>query len=45
MSFIYCAKTSFLAKANEPIIDLEPDNIPILQFNSPKIHLTLLIQL
>jgi hypothetical protein len=37
MSFIYCAKTSFLAKANEPIIDLDPDKIPILQFNSPKI--------
>jgi hypothetical protein len=32
MSFIYCAKTSFLAKANEPIIDLDPDKIPILQF-------------
>ena len=37
MSFIYCAKTSFLAKAKEPIIDLEPDKIAILQFNSPKI--------
>ena len=37
MSFIYCAKTSLLAKAIEPIIDLEPDKIPILQFNSAKI--------
>ena len=36
MSFIYCAKTSLLAKAIEPIIDLEPDKIPILQFNSAK---------
>ena len=37
MSFIYCAKTSLLAKAIEPIIDLEPDKIPILQLNSAKI--------
>ena len=37
MSFIYCAKTSLLAKAIEPMTDLEPDKIPILQFNSPKI--------
>ena len=36
MSFIYCAKTSLLAKAIDPIIDLEPDKIPILQFNSAK---------
>ena len=36
-SFIYCAKTSFLAKANDPITDLDPDKIPILQFNSPKV--------
>ena len=34
MSFIYCAKTSLLAKANEPTIDLEPDNIPILHSSS-----------
>ena len=38
MSFIYCAKTSLLAKAIEPIIDLEPDKTLILQFNSAKIH-------
>ena len=37
MSFIYCAKTSLLAKAIEPIIDLDPDKIPILQFNSARI--------
>ena len=36
MSFIYCAKTSLLAKAIEPIIDLEPDKMPILQFSSAK---------
>ena len=37
MSFIYCAKTSLLAKAIEPIIDLDPDKIPTLQFNYAKI--------
>ena len=37
ISFIYCAKTSLLAKAIEPMIDLDPDRMPILQFNSPKI--------
>ena len=37
MSFIYCAKTSLLAKANDPIIDFEPDKTPILHFSSPKI--------
>ena len=35
--FIYCAKTSFLAKAKDPITDRDPDNMPTLQFSSPKI--------
>ena len=37
MYFIYCAKTSLLAKAIELIIDLDPDKMPILQFSSANI--------